>query len=84
MLTIGGGRIYDINVEGKWTDIKNYINNFLLTKEDCEIIKEIINYRNKNVFDQDTLSKHIGLSKKLLKKYLNCPSLKRINFSNPN
>ena len=71
MLTIGGGRIYDINVEGKWTDIKNYINNFLLTKEDCEIIKEIINYRNKNVFDQDTLSKHIGLSKNLLKKNLN-------------
>ena len=71
MLTIGGGRIYDINVEGKWTDIKNYIINFLLTKEDCEIIKEIINYRNKNVFDQDTLSKHIGLSKNLLKKNLN-------------
>ena len=71
MLTIGGGRIFDINVEGKWTDIKNYINNFLLTKEDCEIIKEIINYRNKNVFDQDTLSKHIGLSKNLLKKNLN-------------
>ena len=71
MLTIGGGRIYDINVEGKWTDIKNYINNFLLIKEDCEIIKKIINYRNKNVFDQDTLSKHIGLSKNLLKKNLN-------------
>ena len=71
MLTIGGGRIYDINVEGKWTDIKNYINNFLLTKEDCEIIKKIINYRNKNIFDQDTLSKHIGLSKNLLKKNLN-------------
>ena len=71
MLTIGGGRIYDINVEGKWTDIKNYINNFLLIKEHCEIIKKIINYRNKNVFDQDTLSKHIGLSKNLLKKNLN-------------
>ena len=71
MLTIGGGRIFDINIQGKWADIKNYINNFLLTKEDCEIIKEIINYRNKNVFDQDTLSKHIGLSKNLLKKNLN-------------
>ena len=32
MTTIGGGRIFDINIEGKWTDKKNYINHFFLKK----------------------------------------------------
>jgi len=70
MATIGGGKIFDINIDGKWTDKSNYIKSFLFKEKDDEIIREIINYRDKNIFDQENLSYHLGLSKEILKKTL--------------
>ena len=70
MATIGGGKIFDINIDGKWTDKSNYIKSFLFKEKDDEIIREIINYRDKNIFDQENLSYHLGLSKEILKTTL--------------
>jgi selenocysteine-specific elongation factor len=78
MATIGGGKIFDINIEGKWTDKKKYINHFFSKENNHEIIREIINYRNKNVFDEDSLSYHLGLSKNVLKKIIS--NLSGIHF----
>jgi len=78
MITIGGGKIFDINIDGKWTDKSDYIKNFLFKEKDYEIIREIINYRGKNIFDQETLSYHLGFSKDILKK--NLSKLSDIHF----
>ena len=84
MSTIGGGKIFDINIDGKWIDKSNYIKNFLFKEKDYEVIREIINYRDKNIFDEENLSYHLGLSKEILKKTLS--KLDNIHFyrdSNP-
>lgn len=78
MTTIGGGKIFDINIDGKWTDKSDYIKNLLFKEKDYEIIREIINYRGKNIFDQETLSYHLGFSKDILKK--NLSKLSDIHF----
>jgi selenocysteine-specific elongation factor len=78
MATIGGGKIFDINIEGKWKDKKIYINHFISKENNHEIIREIINYRTRNVFDEDSLSYHLGLSKNVLNFFLS--NLSGIHF----
>ena len=70
LITIGGGEILDVNIEGKWMDRKKYILNLLSCKNKDGIVKEIINYRKKNIFNEQTLCYHLGMSKNILKKYL--------------
>ena len=84
LITIGGGEILDINIEGKWMDRKKYILNLLSCKNKDGIVKEIINYRKKNIFNEQTLCYHLGMSKNILKKYIiNIDDILYLGDSNP-
>jgi len=84
LITIGGGEILDVNIEGKWMDRKKYILNLLSCKNKDGIIKEIINYRKKNIFNEQTLCYHLGMSKNILKKYIiNIDDILYLGDSNP-
>ena len=61
--TIGGGRIFDINISGKWSEKKIYMMNLLNKNKKSDIIHEIVNYRTKNIFNEMDLCHHLGLSK---------------------
>ena len=84
LITIGGGEILDVNIEGKWMDRKKYILNLLSCKNKDGIVKEIINYRKKNIFNEQTLCYHLGMSKNILKKYIiNIDDILYLGDSNP-
>ena len=84
LITIGGGEILDVNIEGKWMDRKKYILNLLSCKNKDGIVKEIINYRKKNIFNEQTLCYHLGMSKIILKKYIiNIDDILYLGDSNP-
>lgn len=84
LITIGGGEILDVNIEGKWMDRKKYILNLLSCKNKDGIIKEIINYRKKNIFNEQTLCYHLGMSKNILKKnIINIADILYLGDSNP-
>ena len=84
LITIGGGEILDFNIEGKWMDRKKYILNLLSCKNKDGIIKEIINYRKKNIFNEQTLCYHLGMSKYILKKnIIDIDDILYIGESNP-
>ena len=84
LITIGGGEILDVNIEGKWMDRKKYILNLLSCKNKDGIVKEIINYRKKNIFNEQTLCYHLGMSKNILKKYIiNIDGILYLGDSNP-
>ncbi len=61
--TIGGGRIFDINISGKWSEKKIYMMNLFNKNKKSDIIHEIVNYRTKNIFNEMDLCHHLGLSK---------------------
>ena len=69
--TIGGGKILDVNVEGKWTKIKNYINKFEKNILDKDIIEEIIQADLLSIYTKDSLSKHLGISIDVLNEFIN-------------
>ena len=82
--TIGGGEIIDINIEGKWNHCKKYIDELSTEKFDYKIIEKIIQRNNKAVFTKSNLSKHLGLSIKILDGLLNQISdLKSITKDDP-
>lgn len=84
LITIGGGEILDVNIEGKWMDRKKYILNLLSCKNKDGIVKEIINYRKKNIFNEQTLCYHLGMSRNILKKnIINIDDILYLGDSNP-
>ena len=60
--TIGGGKILDVNISGKWHQIKKYIVKFENKSSDLEFIKEIIQENPLKIYTKDDLAKHIGIS----------------------
>ena len=60
--TIGGGEILDVNISGKWHQIKNYIVKFENKSSDLDFIKEIIQADPLKVYTKNDLSKHLGIS----------------------
>ena len=69
--TIGGGKILDVNVGGKWTQIKNYINKFEKKTLDEDVIKEIIQSDLSFIYKKVNLSKHLGISNNILDEFIN-------------
>jgi len=68
--TIGGGQILDINITGKWNQIKDYIHKLEKQKSDVNIIKEIIQSEPFSVYLRGDLAKHLSISDKILDKFL--------------
>ncbi len=68
--TIGGGKIFDINISGKWSDKKIYMMNLLSKTKKSDIIHEIVNYRKKNpitvIFITHVLKEAILLGDRIL------------------
>ena len=60
--TIGGGEILDVNIFGKWHQIKNYIVKFENKSSDLDFIKEIIQADPLKVYTKNDLAKHLGIS----------------------
>ncbi len=70
IITIGGGKILDVNVIGKWTQVKKYINKFEKNILDEDIIKEIIQADSSYIYTKDSLSKHLGISINILDGFI--------------
>ena len=68
--TIGGGKILDPNIVGKWTKVSSYINILFQSKSINEKIERIIEGNPLVIFSIKTLSKKMSLSEMVLKDYL--------------
>jgi len=68
--TIGGGVVLDINVIGKWGNIKQYIDTLFKCSNDRELVHTILDYSIKTVYNINSLSKKMGISVDLLNNFL--------------
>ena len=68
--TIGGGTVLDINIEGKWNKIKEYLNNLYVCNNDEEFLNILFSYNIKNVFSIKALAKKMSFSVNYLKKII--------------
>ena len=68
--TIAGGVVLDPSIKGKWKKISLYANSLFNEKTDFDRIRGIIEFDDYHIFTLDLLSKHVGLSKTVLKNHL--------------
>ena len=68
--TIAGGEIIDYNFNERWNELKLYSKKLSKCSSDINLIKTISENNFKTIYTYEILSKKIGISKQLLKKYL--------------
>ncbi len=66
--TLGGGEVFDIDVTGKWKDIKNYAINLKKKINDSERMMSIIESQKKYPFTTNEIERRLGQSLKNITK----------------
>ncbi|MBI45417.1 MAG: selenocysteine-specific translation elongation factor [Candidatus Marinimicrobia bacterium] len=67
LITVGGGKILELNIFKKWKDNKQYVNEIYNKKDQSDRLSIIISNKKNNPFTYNTLSKYLNVSEKYLK-----------------
>ena len=70
LITVGGGKILELNIFKKWKNNKQYVNEIYSKKDEFDRLSIIISNKKNNPFTYNTLSKYLNVSEEYLKTLL--------------